>query len=260
MIDIHSHVLPGLDDGARTLEEAVEMLRFAAGAGTTDIVATPHISPDFPNDFEEVNRIFGELSRCAEGIVRLHLGCDFHLTYDNLQDFLLNPSKYTINNLRYLMVELADYIPFGPVGEALVRISEEGVVPIITHPERNSSLQRNSGELEAWVARGCLCQVTGQSLLGQFGSRARTMGRQLLRDGLAHVVASDAHDLVNRPPTLQPAYRYITSHYGQILAERLCVVNPKAIIQGEELPSPIRPPSFWSRLWTFSREIRNPPI
>jgi protein-tyrosine phosphatase len=158
------------------------------------------------------------------------------------------------------MVELADYIPFGPVSEALARISEEGVVPVITHPERNSSLQRNGSDLATWVSRGCLCQITGQSLLGQFGSRARVMARQLVKDGLAHVVASDAHDLVNRPPTLQPAYQYIVSHYGQALADRLCIVNPTAIIRGEVLPPSIKPLSFWSRLRMFSRHTRTPPI
>ena len=248
MIDIHSHVLPGLDDGARTLEEAVEMLQLAADSGTTDLVATPHISPAFPNEFENVHRVFEELSRSADGILHLHLGCDFHLTYDNLQDFLANPSKYTINNLRYLMVELSDYVPFGPISEALARILEEGVVPVITHPERNPSLQRRSGELAKWVARGCLCQITGQSLLGQFGSRAKTSAQRLLANGLVHVVASDGHDLFYRPPTLQPAYHHIVSHYGQLLADRLCLENPAAIIRGESLPPAIKPLSFWSRL------------
>jgi protein-tyrosine phosphatase len=249
VIDIHSHILPGLDDGARSFEEALQMLELAAGSGTTDIVATPHISPAFPNRFDRVIGVFEELSHYAHGIVRLHLGCDFHLTHDNLRDFLASPTKYTINNRRYLMVELSDYIPFGPVDEALSRIWNEGVTPVITHPERNHSLQKNGRQLAYWVECGCLCQITGQSLLGRFGSHAKDMAQHLLKSGLAHVVASDGHDLINRPPTLEGAYRYIVEHYGQPLADQLCVTNPTAIILGQQLP-PIaaKPEPFWTRL------------
>jgi protein-tyrosine phosphatase len=249
VIDIHSHILPGLDDGARSFEEAMQMLRLAAESGTTDIVATPHISPAFPNSFDRVSRVFDEVSQSSSGIVRLHLGCDFHLTHDNLQHFLANPTKYTINNRQYLMVELSDYIPFGPVDEALSRISNEGVTPVITHPERNHSLQRNGRQLACWVDRGCLCQITGQSLLGRFGSHAKDMAQHLLKSGLAHVVASDGHDLINRPPTLEHAYRYIVEHYGRPLADQLCVANPTAIILGQPLPPAVaKPVPFWTRL------------
>lgn len=248
MIDIHSHVLAGLDDGARTLDEALAMLRLAADSGTTDIVATPHISPDFPNTPDSVRLAFSELSEAARGIIRLHLGCDFHLTYDNLQSFLAAPQQYTINNLRYLMVELSDYVPFGPVTEALARILEEGVVPVITHPERNLSLQQNTRALGDWVSRGMLSQITAQSLLGEFGSRARASAQRFLGEGLVHVVASDGHDLVNRPPCLDRGYAFLTRHYGKPLADRLCIENPGIIIRGEELRSQARPSSFWSRL------------
>lgn len=248
MIDIHSHILPGIDDGARNLEESLAMLRLAADSGTTDIVATPHVSPDFPNDFDVIQGAFTELSESASGIIALHLGCDFHLTFENLQDFIALPSKYTINNLRYLMVELADYVPFGPVTDALQRILQEGVTPVITHPERNASLQQNPRELASWVARGCLSQVTGQSLLGQFGSRARTAALRFLADGLVHVVASDGHDLVNRPPVLRSAYDFLVESYGKELAEQLCVRNPGAIVRGESIGTGPKPASFWTRL------------
>lgn len=248
MIDIHSHILPGLDDGARTLEESLAMLRLAVESGTTEIVATPHISPDFPNTVDAIQQSFAQLSECADGMIDLHLGCDFHLTYENLQDFIALPSKYTINNLRYLMVELSDYVPFGPVSEALVRIIQEGVTPVITHPERNPSLQRNIRELAGWVSRGCLSQITGQSVLGEFGSRAKTAAEQFLAEGLVHVVASDGHDLVNRPPSLKGAHDFLAAHYGVEAADQLCIHNPGAIVQGDPVKPLPKPGSFWSRL------------
>ncbi len=226
----------------------------AAASGTTDIVLTPHVSPAFPNDLSTLKQAFADLSVASGGILRLHLGCDFHLTYDNLQEFLAKPANFTINGSRYLMVELPDFVPFSPVSEALSKILEEGVIPIITHPERNPSLQSNTRELSNWVARGCLCQVTGQSVLGKFGSRAAAMALRLIKEGNAHVVASDAHDLVHRPPTLKPAHQFLVSRVGESLADQLCTTNPQAIISGEELPPVMKPLSFWSRM----RQRANP--
>lgn len=224
------------------------MLRFAAESGTREIVATPHVSPDFPNDSDSIHNAFSQLYRAADGIIGLHLGCDFHLTYDNLQQFIAQPDKYTINGLRYLMVELPEYVPFGPVTEALQRILDEGVIPVITHPERNPSLQQNSRELGAWIARGCLSQVTGQSYLGHFGSRAKAAAHRFLMNGMVHVVASDAHDLVHRPPSLKISYDYLSGKYGQDIADQLFRHNAAAIVRGEDV-KPVSPPhSFWSRL------------
>src|SRR5579875_3525067 len=108
MVDIHSHVLPDLDDGSRSVEESLEMLRIAAEAGTTDIVATPHASPQFPFDAVRVRKTFQQLSEECRGVINLHLGCDFHLTFDNVRNCLENPGLYTVNSRSYLMVELPD--------------------------------------------------------------------------------------------------------------------------------------------------------
>jgi protein-tyrosine phosphatase len=153
MVDIHSHILPGLDDGAQSMEESVEMLAIAAAAGTTDIVATPHANAQFRFDPELVRQLFRDLSGRTTVSIRIHLGCDFHLNYDNLLNAIKDPAKYTINNHQYLMVELPDLVALPAVKKALNQLTGAGVIPVITHPERNRSLQAELRELERWVGK-----------------------------------------------------------------------------------------------------------
>src|SRR5215510_8528407 len=108
MVDVHSHILPGLDDGSGSIEESVAMLRMAADAGTTDIVATPHASTEFVFDAGVVEQKIIEVQAAAGGDIRVHYGCDFHLTMENIEDAMAHPGKYSINHLGYLMVEFSD--------------------------------------------------------------------------------------------------------------------------------------------------------
>ena len=112
MIDIHSHILPGLDDGPRTLDESVAMLRIAARCGTTDIVATPHANLDFAFRPELIRERLDQV-RAASGVdPAIHVGCDFHLSFDNIQDAVAHPTRYTINARQYLLVEFSDLLIF----------------------------------------------------------------------------------------------------------------------------------------------------
>lgn len=223
------------------------MLHIAATSGTTDIVATPHASTYFPYDTDRIQRAFQSLVDAAPKGITVHLGCDFHLNFDNLQDALENPTKFTVNRHQYLMVELPDLIAFTSIHEALKKLLDRGMVPVITHPERNLSLQPRLREAEAWVRDGCLLQVTGQSLSGRFGSASRRAAHSLLASNLVHFIASDAHDTADRTPDLSPAYQYLTSRYGQSRATDLLVNNPAAVLSGEPLP-PSRPLGTRSKL------------
>lgn len=249
MIDIHSHVLPGLDDGARTLEQAIEMLRIAARSGTTDIVASPHANIEFPFDPNLVAEKIAELQAAAGTDVRIHRGCDFHLYFDNIQDALANPARYTINGKCYLLVEFPDVLIARSTPEVFARLDAAGIVPIITHPERNFLLHTRIEELKKWVDNGCLLQVTGQSLLGRFGPEARNFARQLMRRGLVHFVASDAHDDRDRTPRLDEAYAYVADRFGEERAEALFVANPGAVLAGEALPEQPEPEPVSERKW-----------
>jgi protein-tyrosine phosphatase len=253
LIDIHSHVLYGLDDGARTIEDSVAMVRMAAEHGTTDLVATPHANPTFRFDPEIVRERLAEVEAAADHVLRLHSGCDFHLSYENIQDAIANPGKYTINQQRYLMVEFSDLLIFNNTAEIFSRLQEAGMTPVITHPERNGLLRQRVDQITAWVAEGACLQVTAQSLLGEFGRRALEFSRTLLDRRLVHFLASDAHDCEHRPPRLDLAYAWVKDKYGEEWADALCITNPRATLTGESLEpvevgdSPQR--RKWYQIW-----------
>ncbi|HEV2689069.1 MAG TPA: CpsB/CapC family capsule biosynthesis tyrosine phosphatase [Bryobacteraceae bacterium] len=250
MVDIHSHILPGVDDGARTLDESIAMLRVAAQHGTTDIVATPHANSQFRFNQELIQQRFAEVSKAAQGLVRVHLGCDFHISYENVQDALENPTRYTINNLSYLMVELPDLVMLEPARSILSRLRSARMIPVITHPERNVMLQDKIDTLSQWLEDGCLLQITGQSLLGRFGPEAARCANSLLRRDLVHFIASDAHDCDDRPPRLDEPYRHVALRFGERRAEQLLRINPAMALRGEPLEEqPLTPVRKWFEFW-----------
>ena len=230
MIDIHSHILWGIDDGAKDRDESLAMLKLAAETGTTDIVATPHSDLQYKLDPDLVTERIRDLSQATAGFPRIHRGCDFHLNLDNVQAALQDPSKFTINGLSYLMVEFADaFIP--PSTEEIFRcLIELGVAPVVTHPERNPILQDSFKRLESWIGMGCLLQVTAQSLTDRFGKAAEKTAWALLKRGMVHVIASDAHDTEHRPPRLDFAREILTRELGAYVAGTLLEENPASII------------------------------
>jgi protein-tyrosine phosphatase len=236
MIDIHSHILPGLDDGARDNEEALAMVRMAAEAGTTDIVATPHSNWQFAFDPELVREKIEELQNRCGYILRIHYGCDLHLSVGNIETALADPQRYSINRNGYVLVEFSDLQIPNSSSEILARLIAGGMIPIITHPERNPILQKGMKALKSWVEDGCLIQITAQSLFGHFGSRAESASKDLMHRELVHFIASDGHDLDDRPPVLSRAWDWVVRKYGAERAEALFVTNPGAVLSGAKLP------------------------
>ncbi len=253
MIDVHSHILPGVDDGAKTLDESLAMLRLAAENGTTDIVASPHSNHEYKFDPDVVALLVADLRHAIGGAIRVHHGCDFHLSYDNIQDSLKNPAKYAINNKNYVLVEFSDMLIPKTTDDVFYQMQSAGMIPVITHPERNMLLQQRLPKLVAWAESGCLLQVTGGSLLGRFGKQAKTFADRLLKDGLVHVVASDAHDTRHRPPSLKEAYEYVSKMCGPARAEALFHRNPAAILTGdpiEPFEEEAAPQKKWFQFWS----------
>ena len=249
MIDIHSHILYGLDDGSRNLEESVAMVRMAAEGGTSDIVATPHANLEFRFQPELVQARIAEVQQAAGDAPRIHYGCDFHLSYDNIQDAIAHPGRYSINHLNYILVEFSDLAIFHTTTSIFEQLLHAGLSPIITHPERNLLLQKRLKELEGWVEMGCFIQLTGQSFLGRFGNRARDFSYLLMKHGLVHFIASDAHDLKHRPTALEPVRKHLVSEFGEAEANRLLVDNPKAVLEGRLLERVSMPQSVPARKW-----------
>lgn len=231
------------------------MLRAAADAGTTDIVASPHANLQFkfdPNLNRQLVELVSEEMGDLRERIRIHLGCDFHLTFDNIQALMDDPARFTINGGRYLLVEFSDLIIFRNTTEIFQQMLAAGIVPVITHPERNTLLQQRLEELREWSQLGCLMQVTTQSITGYWGSRARKFSETLMANNLVHVFASDGHDTERRPARMDEAYEQVKSTYGEARADRLFTENPRAVIDNEPLPLPldIAPPKKpWYQVW-----------
>jgi protein-tyrosine phosphatase len=236
MIDIHHHLLYGLDDGAKDLETACAMVEAAAANGITHIVCTPHANDRWAYDPEANRERLAEIEAAVPGLVTFGLGCDFHLSYDNIEDQFRNPRKYSINNHQYLLVEFPDYGIAPTIGETLYEFVASGIVPILTHPERNATLQSKPEMMYEWIRNGCVVQVTAGALLGRFGPRAEAAAHLLLKHDWVHFLASDAHNISSRPPNLGDGHAALVKDYGQEIADRLCLHNPRAAFYGEPLP------------------------
>jgi protein-tyrosine phosphatase len=207
------------------MEDAVSMARVAAEAGTTDIVATPHANDRYAYHPETVRAKAAELQQACIAGIRIHWGCDFHLSFGNVKDALQNPTKYTINGGSYLLIEFSD-LGIPPTTSAIIdQMFSVGIIPIVTHPERNPILQMKLPMLADWVARDCLLQVTADSFLGRFGKAAAKAADQLMARSLVHVAASDAHDVRYRTPVLSKGYEHIAKRYSPEHAETLFVRN-----------------------------------
>lgn len=256
MTDIHCHPLPGVDDGARTFEDAVAMCRMAADDGTTHLVATPHCSYEYPFQPEVNEKKLSELQQAVGPKPKLLLGCDFHLSYDNIQHVVRDRGSFTINHTRYLLVEFDDHFVPENMDHVFYDLQVARLIPILTHPERNPVFQRKPDVLYQWVARGCLVQITAKSFTGGFGSRARVLSEKWLERNLVHFFASDAHDLKHRPPLLSVCYEKLTAARGGTEADRIMKQNPAAVIQGKPLPpgpEPLAADAYKRRWFSFLR-------
>lgn len=246
-VDIHSHIVYGVDDGAKTLDDSVAMLGVALENGTSDIVASPHASGRYRFDPWLVEQRIAELAEQVP--VHIYPGCDFHLQLDNIEDAVANPEKYTINHKCYLLVEFSNLGTLHGATEILERLLDAGMVPVITHPERHSLLQRHLDDLADWVSRGCTVQVTAASHTGLFGKKAQSSAQEMLKRGLTHFIASDAHDTKVRRPSLREAYEQLADQWGEDAIRPLFVENPRAAIDGESLEFEFAPQVGKTRKW-----------
>ncbi len=241
MIDIHCHMLAGVDDGARSFEVSLEMCKLAASDGISLLVATPHCNFEYPYK-DEVNRAkLAELQAALGGSPKLLLGCDFHLSYDNIQLLSADPKRFTINGTDYLLVEFGDQFLPDQMDRVFYEMQCTSVQPILTHPERNPVFQQQPELLYHWVTRGCLVQVTAKSYTGGFGGRAHRLAELWLDQQLIHFFASDAHDAKYRPPVLSECYEKIKNAKGGNAADLLLRQNPLAVIEGRPLPPGLEP-------------------
>ena len=249
MYDLHNHMLPGLDDGARDWKEALDMARMAWEDGIEEVVCTPHWMPGCYESSRAVILAALETLRSKlldEGVpLRVCPGAELRLEYD-LPQRVASGELLTLNDTgRYALVELPSIVLPERVESVFWDFQANGITPVISHPERNFLLLRNPMRLHEWVARGILLQITGASLLGHFGPEIQKFSILLLEHQMVHIVASDAHGPHHRSPNLSRAYGIIENMLGRDVAERLICETPRLIIKGEPVsvpdPEPIRP-------------------
>ncbi len=236
MIDIHSHILPEVDDGARSWEMAVHMCHMAAQDGIEHMVATPHANGEYAYDREWLRGVLDELRRRSGGRPALSLGCDFHFSYENLESLAKSPHQFTIEDTPYLLVEFSDFAIPPTVTAALDDLLNRGLVPIITHPERNLILQRHPERVVEWARLGCAVQVTASALTGGWGEKARKIALKLLDAEAVHILATDSHNVDHRTPILSAARDAVSHSHGPEVAQALTDDNPRAVISGQPLP------------------------
>ena len=239
MVDIHCHILPAVDDGSKSWEMTAEMCRVAIADGITHIVATPHCNPDFLYDRDHLAEMMGDLYDVACGQLTFSLGCDFHFSSDNIRDVLNDPHRYTIHESNYLLVEFADFGINPEVTRHLEELGILGIVPVITHPERNPMMLRHPQLVLDLAQQGCVVQVTANSFLGFWGSQSQKMAEWLLKRETIHVIATDAHDPSRRRPILSDARDRVAKLTTGEIAQALVKANPAAMVAG--LPLPYRP-------------------
>ena len=234
MIDIHCHILPGIDDGAKDLATSLEMARMAVEDGTETIVCTPHIMPgvfdNTPGDIRaRVDRLAAELD--AHGLpLRLLPGSDAHMRPDFVAA-LTSDRVQPIGRGHYVLFEPPHNVAPPRIDESLFNIAAAGWIPVLTHPERLAWLADRYDLVAELVTAGVLMQVTAGSITGVFGDRPRHLAERMLGDGLVHVVASDAHNARRRNPRMSAAVARCRELVGDTEARHLVVTRPKIIVE-----------------------------
>ena len=246
MIDLHCHILPGVDDGAKSLEESLLMARRAVEDGIHTIVATPHtLNGIYINSARKVTPkvAFLQETLLKNHIkLQLYVGADVHLC-PHMLELIESGDAGTINNARkYILLEFPSQVVPPKVKDEIFSLKLNGITPIISHLERNPVIQHNIDILYEFIRMGALCQVTAMSITGDFGGIAMQCAERLLRHRMVHVIASDAHSSESRPPVLSQAVEAaaeILENYDD--AERMVTEVPAAILSGNmpEIPEPI---------------------
>lgn len=247
MIDLHTHILPGIDDGSRSLEQSLEMARMAVEDGTTIMACTPHIYPGlYMNDAAGIQAERDKLQKALDTYripLQLVVGADAHLVPE-LLDGLQTGRVPTLNGSRYLLLEPPHHVPPPNLEQSVFQIMAAGYVPVITHPERLVWIEDHYDTFVELARRGAWLQLTAGAIVGKFGRRARYWSERLLDEGWVHIVASDAHTTGMRNPRMSDAIPILEKAVGAEETHRLLHERPRAILDDAD-PATVAPvPGF----------------
>lgn len=249
MIDLHCHILPGVDDGSPNPVASCQMARMAADSGVQTIVATPHCN--LPN---------GRRNYCSELLLKKMDALDMLVTYyqipvrilpgaevlvrDNFPQLLERKQIITLNHSRYLLVEFYFDVSAAYISQSLEYIQTTGLVPVIAHPERYEAVQQDPMLVSRWFYSGVILQVNKGSLLGRLGRGAHKTSMWLLDHGFAHAVASDAHSPEVRTTNMDALLDFLRAQYPEPYIRLLLEENPRRIIQNQPIPIPAMDTNF----------------
>ncbi|MCZ6788567.1 MAG: hypothetical protein O7D33_01260 [Chloroflexi bacterium] len=253
--DLHCHILPAIDDGPERAEEAFAMAQVAATDGTSVVVATPHARQVAAHGGRRaLDQWVADFNRTSRGLgIEVLVGAEHLLTMDLIDD-VRRGIAITLNNSRYLLVEI-NFLQYPPyISEALFQIQVRGMVPVLAHPERQATIQKQPDILADLVECGVVSQVTGGSLLGHFGPEAQRSAEYLVQHNLVHAIASDGHSPGSyRPPVLFEAARAVEDLVGMAGARLLTEQNPQAIVSDGTVRLPEAQPARRILSWPGQR-------
>lgn len=246
-IDIHCHVLPGLDEGSSGVVETEKMLRIAASDGIRGIVATPHIIDGLYNNTKKT------IQEAIAGLKGTNDSCQIYTGAEvrigrNMLPRIMDGELPLLNDKRYFLLELpaSGSLPVDGVENIVRSLTSNGITPIIAHPERTMAIVNDLSIMERLIKCGALFQVTAMSITGRFDSAIRRHSFTMIKKGYIHAVASDAHDTEYRPPVLSDAYEEVLKNFGEDEARKLFIYNPFKIISGEDIGEQYCPPALES--------------
>jgi protein-tyrosine phosphatase len=257
-VDIHCHLLPGIDDGAKDWDESLAMARMAVEDGTTTIIVTPHQLGNYGhNAGDDIRRRANELQKSlqqAELPLVVLPGADVRIE-PGMVEMIKQGEVLTLGDRkRHVLLELPHelYLPLGPI---LDELWQHKIAGILSHPERNEGILRNPEVIPPLVEAGCLMQITAGSLCGTFGPASRELSERFLLDGLVHFVASDGHGARSRRPLMRRAFERVAELTDEATALEICSHNPAAVAAGDRVSGGRRPIAKPKRRWFHSKSV-----
>jgi len=240
MIDLHCHLLPGIDDGPKTLQEALQMAEYAVEQGIQHSVLTPHIQPGcYDNDVVSIQAAYQDFQMALDDHsipLKISMAAEVRVCAELPQ--LISQNKIPFigvwENKKVLLLEFPhDHIPMG-ADKLVAWLIARDIIPLIAHPERNQAILRQPDKLMPFIRIGCLLQVTASSVTGLFGTASQQCALRLIEQNLVTVLASDAHNLHKRQPTLRSALAYLKPLIGEQQANALVTTHPARMLNAQE--------------------------
>ncbi len=245
MIDIHCHIVPNVDDGAKDLDDAVKMAKIAYNEGIRKIINTSHYHPNFNyiKGKELLGRVkdFNNILKLNNIDIEVFIGNELYYSEDIIE-IIEEKEFYSLNNSRYLLIEFPPLNFPKNILDIIYEIKIRGYIPILAHVERYKKVQENVNLIYECINEGALIQVNSSSIMGKNGIEMKKVSDILLYNNMIHFIATDAHSSTRRRPIIKETYDYVVKKYGSKKAETLFIQNPSKVINNEEIyiESPIR--------------------